>query len=177
MSSLSVSGSSQRWSWLATDNVMAELARAQPVAQAVFTALSNEAGPHPTPEDRARLMNRLMETAGKIEDKTLAAEYRREWKDLFFAARPRRGFGGKAVPAPSAPPHPLPDAGAVTLQRLRLLTAILLRHPMLLHDLQRCHVGVGAQQRLRVEAAQRVTNEHPAYGQRRHSRVVPHGTA
>jgi DNA primase len=94
-----------------------------------------------SPEGRAQFRNRLAETAGKITDKSLAGEYRRVLLDRFFASgtRPQRGTGpnrgaaAKHRPLPRIARPALHHDGAAA-ERTRLLTAILLRHPGMLHD-------------------------------------------
>lgn len=128
----------------------AMLDAAPPLAETMF-ALMREATGDATPEQRAALRDRLVETAGKIEDKSLATEYRSSLLDQFFALRNQRkgpakpftprqpnGRGGK--PGYELPPlvqgvvRSAPVAGDATAERGRNLIAILLRHPDLLHD-------------------------------------------
>ena len=107
------------------------LADARPLADALYDQIRAAAG-EATPEQRATLRSRLEAAAGRIGDKALAGEYRRALLDRFFAAR-RRG-GGAAVPARfhRAPPQ----AADADTERRRTLLAILLRHPVLLQDVE-----------------------------------------
>jgi len=103
----------------------AVLDAARPLVDALYDLLRAEAGGS-GPEQLALLRARLQAAAGRIQDRALAAEYRRALLDRFFAAR-RRG-----APAP----RPVPDRGATDARRCRILVAILLRHPALLHDVE-----------------------------------------
>ena len=132
----------------------AELARAAPLAEVLFELLS-EGVRDPGPEQRASLHARLTAAAATIGHKGLAAEYRRTLQQRYFETFARRGggAGGRAgSPArPGQPPgrlpaapaaRPVPEADGVRLERLRMLLAILLRHPDLLHDVEQafCHL-------------------------------------
>ena len=145
---------------------------ARPIGEVLFELLS-EGIKDPGPEQRAALHARLVEAAGRIGNKTLAAEYRRTLLDRFFEAfRPRRGnsrFGrpgeqageragssggvgtisrlrvGAAVAA-----TPAMQAQVVRRERLRILSAILLRHPELLHDVEEAYCGLELPEDLRV---------------------------
>ena len=121
---------------------------ARPLSDALFEAMREGAG-GATPEQLAAFRSRLMEAAGRIGDKALAAEYRRALLDRFFAARaPGKGrFGGRSGSngrgntgfdrRPAAPvQRTLPVAGASDAERARCLAAILLRHPALLRDVE-----------------------------------------
>jgi len=94
-----------------------------------------------SPEQRAALRSRLIEAAGKIGDKSLASEYRRALLDRFFAgmrsARPGGAF------RPQIPPRFVRtriDQTATIAEWSRILTAILLRQPFLLHDVHNAYV-------------------------------------
>ncbi len=125
--------------------VNAMLNAATPFVDALF-AMSQEGASPTTPEQRAALRIRLEESARRIPDRALADEYRRALLDRFFAAgRARmngaRGSNGRAArPAFGAATLAAPrargrfSADAVTAERGRILVAILLRHPDLLHD-------------------------------------------
>ncbi len=102
----------------------------RPLAEALY-AILREQGSGEGPEQRAALRARLIAAAARIEDKSLASEYRGALLDRFFAARARKG---KA--APRAIPRALRIGGPAQAQaeRARCLVAILLRHPDLLRD-------------------------------------------
>ena len=123
------------------------LAAARPLGDALFDLLRTSGG-DTTPEQRAAFRNRLVSTAGRIEDKTLAAEYRRALLDRFFESgrRPpstgtdRRGGKFRAPPPPvRIGPRPTPGADAADATRACMLTAIVLRHPYLLHGLEEAY--------------------------------------
>jgi DNA primase len=111
----------------------AVLDAARPLADALFDLLG-EGTPRGTPEQRAAFRARLEAAAARIQDRGLAGEYRRTLIDRFFADQRRsRTPNGQAKQRPAvlqrrAPPDPVAE-------RLRILTAILLRHPTLLPDL------------------------------------------
>lgn len=125
----------------------AVLQQAQPLSVAIFDMLRDTAAPD-TPEARAAFTRRLDEAADRIEDKGLAAEYRRALRDRVFterqaARRPaqqasdwNRGTRGKdrSKPYKPPPPHaPILPANVVA-ERHRTLLAILLLHPDILSD-------------------------------------------
>jgi DNA primase len=114
----------------------AALEAAVPLSDALYGMLT-EGRPTQTPEQRAALQTRLTEAAKRIKDPALAREYRQALLDRFFSLR-RRSFG---KPGPMTRPvhahlrpHPEAAADAAVSERLRLLCAIVLRHPALLHD-------------------------------------------
>jgi len=120
---------------------------AQPLAEALFGLLRG-AGGDTSPEQRAAFRNRLVAAAGRIQDKSLASEYRRALLDRFFEsgrrAAPRAKFAPRAAGRPAPPPvrtgpRPGMTADAADITRGRTLTAILLRHPYLLHDLEEAY--------------------------------------
>ncbi len=125
---------------------------ARPIGAVLFELLS-EGLRDPGPEQRAALHARLVEAAARIGNRTLAAEYRRTLLDQFFETfRARRGTprapgaGGRPNLAqlgtrPPGEPRRAPEPQGVRQQgvrreRLRILTAILLRHPELLPDVE-----------------------------------------
>ena len=106
---------------------------ARPLAVALYD-LMREAGGEATPEQRAAFRARLEAAAKRIPDRALAGEYRRVLLDRFYAARSgpgRRPTAPRRIPARTAP-----VAGADAAERSRILTAILLRHPSLLPDVE-----------------------------------------
>lgn len=116
----------------------AVLDAARPLSDVLFDLLRPGPGAE-TPEQRAAFRARLEDAAKRIPDRALASEYRAVLLDRFFASRRRPGQGqrpGSAHPPaitrtmPRVPPSTL-RAGA---ERCRILLAILLRHPHLLHD-------------------------------------------
>jgi DNA primase len=135
----------------------AVLDSARPLADALY-GLLREAGGEATPEQRAALRARLEAAAARIPDRNLAAEYRRTLLDRFFASRPRPGRGGASsggrlpggrpsggFPGPATAPAAAPptvQAAETEAEQARCLTAILLHHPSLLHDVEEAYVGM-----------------------------------
>jgi DNA primase len=119
-----------------TDGMAAVLAAALPLADALFDLLRE--GGETTPEQRAAFRTRLENATRRIPDKALAAEYRRTLLDRFFAGR----NGGRRPAAARSLPRPAPASNAVMTERNRILTAILLRHPMLLRDVEPAYVSL-----------------------------------
>ena len=107
------------------------LEAARPLADALYDLLRAESGGN-TPERLAAFRGRLEAAAGRIQDKTLASEYRRALLDRFFAARRRGAPAARPILLPRSPP----DAARAAAERCRALLAILLRHPQLLHDVE-----------------------------------------
>ena len=126
------------------DALRAVLAGAVPLADALYDLL-REAGGETTPEQRAAFLARLDAAVRQIPDKALASEYREALRGRFYAARRQsRGNGaGRRSAAPSpAVPRVQPWAGAAATERARILTAILLRHPSILADVEHAYAGL-----------------------------------
>jgi DNA primase len=128
------------------------LTAARPLADALYDLLRETAGTA-TPEQRALLRHRLEEAARRIPDRALASEYRRVLLDRFYAARnniPRSGpgrngtqrDGARFQPPARLHPRPQPNAGRTDGERARILTAILLHHPNLLHDVDHAYAAM-----------------------------------
>ncbi len=113
------------------------LEAARPLAAALYDLL-RESGGTETPEQRAAFRTRLTAAAAKIGDKGLAAEYRRALLDRFFQSTKR----GAAVAGRVQAPRPVVDEAVAAAERVRTLTAILLRHPMLLSRLEDAYTGL-----------------------------------
>ncbi len=128
---------------------------ARPLADCLYDLL-REGGGDATPEQRAAFRNRLEEAARRIPDKALAGEYRSVLLDRFFASRrrdrpdgksgwrkagglDRAATGGAAVRNGARPPA---DVAAVAGERVRILTAILLRHPGVFRDVEHAYAGL-----------------------------------
>jgi DNA primase len=106
------------------------LQAARGLADALFEAVCGTRAT--TPEGRAAQRRRLEDLAGQIEDRTLREEYRRHWRERWFAA----GRSAAAQKAAIAARHPRPGlvperAGAV---RERDVLALILSHPSLLPE-------------------------------------------
>ena len=109
-----------------------------------------------TPEQRAAFRTRLEEAARRIPDKALASEYRSALLDQFYAGRRReqpnrrpatsgrrdRFDRGTWKPPVPTGPRPTPNDADTEVQRTRVLTAILLHHPDLLHDVEHAYAGL-----------------------------------
>jgi DNA primase len=119
------------------DAMRAVLSSSAPLSAALFDLL-REGGGEATPEQRAAFRARLEAAARRIPDRALASEYRRALLDRFYAGR----LGFARAPAPRSLPRPVPASGAVDHERCRILTAILLRHPMLLRDVEHAYAGL-----------------------------------
>jgi DNA primase len=122
------------------------LSSAVPLADALYELL-RETGSGDTPEQRAVLLRRLDEAARRIGDKALSREYRETLRSKFYASR-RQGRDGRKVPASHPLPRVRPAPEGVTQERCRILTAILLRHPMLLRDVEHAYLGLDLPARL-----------------------------
>jgi DNA primase len=122
------------------------LAAARPLSAVLFDILRAGSNPDATPEQRAAFRARLEDAAKRIPDKSLAGEYRATLLDRFFAERTTRRRPAQAgrptksfAPAPRAiARHPF-TALAAGAERERILTAILLRHPDLLRDVDHAY--------------------------------------
>jgi DNA primase len=101
--------------------------------------------PSASPEQRAAFRTRLEDAARRIPDRALATEYRRVLLDRFFqGSRPLRRGGPASRPDRVARrvPRPAPAADGTALERGRILTAILLRHPALLHEVEHAYAEI-----------------------------------
>jgi DNA primase len=126
------------------ESVRAILTAATPLVDALYDLL-REAGNEATPEQRAAFLTRLDQAARRIPDKALADEYREALRGRFYAARRQnRGIraGARGTPSVRMVPRTMPVAGTVAAERTRILTAILLRHPVLLRDVEHAFVGL-----------------------------------
>jgi DNA primase len=122
------------------DTMHGILTSAVPLADALYD-LMREAGGEASPEQRAALLTRLDAAANRISDRALSREYRDALRGRFYAAR-RAAWEGRnrTAPRPLLRPRLAPEG--VTHERCRILTAILLRHPMLLRDVEHAYLGL-----------------------------------
>ncbi len=103
------------------------LKQARPLDQALFDLLRQGFDGN-SPEQRAAFRAKLEDAARRIPDRSLASEYRRALLDRFYAGR-------RTAPPPArSAPRPTPTDATTADERARILIAILLRHPALLHD-------------------------------------------
>jgi DNA primase len=145
----------------------AVLDAARPLAEALYDLL-REAGGEKTPEQRAAFRTRLEAAARRIPDRALSDEYRATLLERFRAGRPGqwrpgqqrtgqyrpgRQFPGQQFPgqqftsqqrpgASRTAPRLVPSADRTVAERMRVLTAILLRHPNLLHDVEHAYAAL-----------------------------------
>jgi DNA primase len=114
--------------------LQAALDAARPLADALYDLL-REGGGETTPEQRAAFRARLEAAARLIPDRALSAEYRNTLLGRYFAARAVRGKPASVRPVA----RPLPTADRSGTERVRVLTAILLHHPNLVHDVEHAY--------------------------------------
>ncbi len=122
----------------------AVLESARPLGEALYDLLRETAG-EATPEQRAAFRTKLEDAARRIPDRALASEYRRVLLDRFYAATRRGGQRQRQQPnaAMRRPiPRPQPASPDVARERARILTAILLRHPELLHEVDHAYAAL-----------------------------------
>ena len=111
--------------------MQAVVENARPLSEALFDLLREAAGTT-TPEQRAAFRARLEGACARIADRGLGQEYKRDLLDRYFAAFRR---GAPAKPSRRAD-RPAMSEAATVMERMRTLTAILLRHPALAHKLE-----------------------------------------
>jgi DNA primase len=109
---------------------------------ASILAAAKSGQPAKTLEQRARIMARLEGLIGAIGDATLKWEYRRS-----LTQQLRKEFKGLPLPSDRAGlAAAVAELGSVAAQRdherCRILTAILLRHPMLLPEVEHAYLGL-----------------------------------
>jgi DNA primase len=125
---------------------------ARPLAEALYDLL-REGGGETSPEQRAAFRARLEASARRIPDRTLSDEYRTALLERYRAERSDRWRPGQqrsgsqrfGQPRPAAVrmgPRPIPSADRTVAERARVLTAILLRHPSLLHDVEHAYAAL-----------------------------------
>ncbi|WP_114375423.1 DNA primase [Elioraea thermophila] len=108
------------------------LSRRRSLADLLYETIAGEPGP--TPEARAAARRRLEELAGRIGDRTLQEEYRRHFRDRWYAElRAKRTVGPLRGVAPRPARPPLAPARTRAL-RERSLIALILAHPWLLAE-------------------------------------------
>jgi DNA primase len=119
------------------------LQAASPLADALY-GLLYEAAPPATPEQRAAFRGRLEALAKTIPHQALAGEYRSALLDRFFSGRRKaaNGTGYRQAALHPAPARPKPSEGGVSDERARVLTAILLRKPELLADVEHAYAAL-----------------------------------
>jgi DNA primase len=134
----------------------AALDSARPLIDALFHFIRDAAPDTSTPEQFESFKRRLDAAAGKIRDRGLAGEYRTALRDRLYEAR-RASRRGAPPARPIRLPRPVPAADGADAERCRILVAIVLRHPGLLHDVEEPfgHIDLPAWlSRLRAEILQ-----------------------
>jgi len=116
--------------------MQATLDAARPLSEALYALLGE--GVAATPEGRAQFRRRLEETAARIGDRALAAEYRRTLLDRFFGERRAKGKGQPAARAA----RPVPSAEHGRRERMMRLVALPIRHPALLPHVDEAFSGL-----------------------------------
>ena len=117
------------------------LAGARPLSEALFDMLRDATG-DATPELRAALSKRLEAAADRIQDRSLAWEYRNAFRARFKERyrQPLRRANGSGGAGPSHPPRvlarPAIAPANTAAEQARNLVAILLHHPAVLPDVE-----------------------------------------
>lgn len=120
----------------------AELDVARSPSDALFDMVRGEIG-DATPEKRAALRTRLIEASDRIADKSLKWEYRQALLDRFKTNQSKPARSGSkwdqrrtplGLPSGLRLARPQLHQDSATSERIRILTAILLRHPFLLNE-------------------------------------------
>ena len=119
----------------------ARLESAKPISAALYDMLA-DGGMRSTPEARAAFRQRLIDVAGRIPNKNLAAEYRSLLLERFFAERRGKANGKPQKPAAFIRDTAPPDGAATQLRRARLMLATLLAHPALVPDVEEAFARV-----------------------------------
>jgi DNA primase len=113
---------------------------ARPISAALYDMLA-EGGVRTTPEARASFRQRLVDVAGRIPDKGLAAEYRSMLLSRFFDEG-RQKPGAKTAKKTVFTRAALMDGTESNLRRARLMLSTLLSHPELIHDVEEAFARV-----------------------------------
>ena len=120
-----------------TERFRAVLDGAVGLADALFEALCGTRAT--TPEGRAAQRRRLEDLAAGVTDPTLRQEYRRHWRERWFAAG-RPGGPSRAAARATLRPDLLPERAAAA--RERDVLALILGHPALLADAEEALAGL-----------------------------------
>ncbi len=89
-----------------------------------------------SPESWARLHGQLLAAAAEIRHPGLSKEYRRELIDAYWSLRRQKRDVRKSVATAS---RPRPHSDKVLAARAAALTATIINHPMLLHDVEEAY--------------------------------------
>jgi len=121
------------------------LATARPLHKALFGILREAAGhdviADPSPEKRVRFRDQLRVAASAIRHPGLAREYAFALTGELQALRSQHFAAGRrgAKPSGAPPARPVPHAAKVFAERAAALTATLIHHPALLHDVEEAY--------------------------------------
>lgn len=100
----------------------------------------------PGPDQRAALREKLVALSKLIPDRSLASEYRSTLLDMFFARfRRKKTFqrkGGESLPLSTQAPGAMRDVESGNLERLNIMTAMLLHHPDILPEVEQAYSGL-----------------------------------
>ncbi|MDE7540293.1 DNA primase [Gluconobacter sphaericus] len=100
----------------------------------------------PGPDQRAALREKLVVLSRLIPDKALASEYRSTLLDMFFARfRRKKNFqrkGGESLRLSTQAPGAMRDVESGNLERLNIMTAMLLHHPDILPEVEQAYSGL-----------------------------------
>jgi DNA primase len=123
------------------DRFAAILAAAKPLSEALFDIVHRRVGTltaKSTPEQRRAVEAELEKVSALVGDRALAYEYKRDlrarYRALIAGFYPSRG--GTRQVARSLTDRPVASLQGTALERVRTLTAIVLRHPSLGHRLE-----------------------------------------
>ncbi|GBR50398.1 DNA primase [Neokomagataea thailandica NBRC 106555] len=122
---------------------------ATPLVEELFNLLVGGVNA-PGPDERAALRERLVSLSQLIPDRTLASEYRTSLLDMFFAQFRRRGGKGASTGGDKTPHKGTQHVASGGDERLRLLTAMLLKYPEILPEVEQAYGGLELPQGLDV---------------------------
>ncbi len=120
---------------------------ARPLHKALFGILREAAGhdvvADPTPERRVRFRDQLRAAAAAIRHPGLAKEYEFALTGELQALRSAHFAAGRrgAKTMRQAPARPVPQPARVLAERAAALTATLIHHPALLHDVEEAYAS------------------------------------
>ncbi len=100
----------------------------------------------PGPDQRAALREKLVTLSKLIPDRALASEYRSTLLDMFFERfRRKKTFqrkGGESLKLSTQAPGAMRDVESGNVERLNIMTAMLLRHPDILPEVEQAYAGL-----------------------------------
>ncbi len=124
----------------------ASLESAVPLHKALFDiirraakAAGSDVTADASPESWARLHDQLLAAAAEIRHPGLAKEYRRELIDAYWSLRRQKRDARRPSAVAS---RPRPHSEKVLVSRSAVLTATIINHPALLHDVEEAYSGL-----------------------------------